>query len=86
MIETGYMYCYTPPLWRTKEQTASTQNSMIKIGEATVQIKAVFDFFKSVEKHSKKLIIIPMIPIGLIVDTIVKISPILKQISPKVVV
>ena len=51
-----------------------------------VQIKIFFDFFKSVEKHLIKFIIVPMSPIGLKVDTNVRISPILKQISPKAVV
>jgi len=51
-----------------------------------VHIKIFFDFFKSEEKHAIKLIIVPIRPIGLNVETKVRISPILKHIFPNVVV
>ena len=51
-----------------------------------VHIKIFFDFFKSEEKHAIKLMIVPIRAIGLNVEPKVRIAPILKHISPNVVV
>ena len=58
----------------------------MKAGEIIVHIKIFFDFFKSEEKHAIKLLIVPIIAIGLNVEPKVRIAPILKHISPNVVV
>lgn len=51
-----------------------------------VHITIIFDFFKSEEKQAVKLMTVPISPIGLNVEPRVRVAPILKHISPNVVV
>ena len=59
---------------------------MIKIGETIVHIIIFLELLRSVAKQAIKLIIVPINPIGLKVETNVRIAPVLKKISPNWVV
>jgi len=74
---------HTPPLYPTKKHTERTHEIATRSGEKRLQKSSFFDLEL---KKENQLMITPNNPIGLKVDTRVKVAPILKHMSPKGVV